>query len=156
MRQTYEGDDAGIDGAEQQHFEGPDRVDYETEFEGMHSIAPCCEFHARTATEDSDDNTGDSTSRPSRSISSVKTERGPGEEQGEQEEESHRAYQAGAEQPSGSTNPSGPAASVRAAYRPGEKMTLSAYFTAAGRRASTRSSSHSSDFGRFDQESRQL
>jgi hypothetical protein len=149
VQQMHECDDAGIDGAEQQHdpmFESPDRVDCETDFGGRRSVAPCCEGHARTTTEDSGDNTGDSspgssTPRPGRSISSVKTERGPGKE----EEESQRAYPAGDGQPSGSANASGPAASVRTAYRPGEEITLSAYLAAAGRRPLTSSSSDSSD-----------
>jgi hypothetical protein len=152
VQQMHECDDAGIDGAEQQHepmFESPDRVDYEADFGGRRSVAytaPCCEGHARTTTEDSGDNTGDSspgssTPRPGRSISSVKTERGPGQE----EEESQRAYPAGDGQPSGSANASGPAASVRTAYRPGEETTLAAYLAAAGRRPLTSSSSASSD-----------
>lgn len=107
---------------------------------------PCCECHARTTTEDSGDNTGDSspgssTPRPGRSISSVKTERGRGKE----EEESQRAYPAGDGKPSGSANAPGLAASVKTAYRPGEKITLSAYLAAAGRRPLSSSSSDSSD-----------
>ena len=163
MQQIHEGDDAGIDGAEQQHdpmYESPDRVDYETDFGGRHGVAcpaTCCEGHARTTTEDSGDNTGDSspgssstgssTLRPGRSISSVKTDCGPREEEGEGEgeEESQRAYQAGAGQPSESANAPGPAASVRMAYRPGEETTNSACLAAAGRRPSTSSSSDSSD-----------
>ena len=163
VQQIHEGDNAGIDGAEQQHdpmYESPDRVDYETDFGGRHGVAcpaTCCEGHARTTTEDSGDNTGDSspgssstgssTLRPGRSISSVKTDCGPREEEGEGEgeEESQRAYQAGAGQPSESANAPGPAASVRMAYRPGEETTNSACLAAAGRRPSTSSSSDSSD-----------
>jgi hypothetical protein len=115
VQQMHEGD-AGVDGAEQQHdpmFESPDRVDHETDFEGRYSAtcaASCCEGHTRTTTEDSGDNNGDSTpgsstARPSRSISSAKTEDGPGEgeEEEEDEEEPQRAYRAGDGQPSGSS-----------------------------------------------------
>ena len=149
----HEGD-AGVDGAEQQHdhmFESPDRVDHKTDFEGRYSAtctASCCGGHARTTTEDSGDKNGDSTpgsstARPSRSISSAKTEDGPGEgeEEEEDEEEPQRAYRAGNGQPSGSSEAS---ASVMTAYRPGE-ITLAAYLAAAGRRPLTSSSSDSSD-----------
>jgi hypothetical protein len=137
MPQMHEGD-AGVDGAEQQH---------DPMFE------PCCEGHARTTTEDSSDNTGDSTPgsstpRPGRSIISAKAEDGPGEgeEEEEEEEESHRAYRAGAGQPSGSASASGPSASVRTAYRlVVEEITQDACLAAASQRPSTSSRSDNAD-----------
>jgi hypothetical protein len=153
VQQMHEGD-AGVEGVDQQHdpmFESPDRVNHEADHGGRYSAytTPCCECHARTTTEDSGDNTGDSTPgsstpRPGRSIISAKAEDGPGEE--EEEEESQRAYRAGAGQPSGSVSASGPFASARTAYRlVVEDITQDACLAAASRRPSTSSSSDSSD-----------
>jgi hypothetical protein len=155
----HEGDDAGIDGSEQQHdpmFESPDRIDHETDFGWRYSVArtahtaTCCEGHVYTTAEDSGDNDGDSTPgsstpRPGILISSVKTGRGPGREEEEEVEEPQHAYRAGAGQPSGPANASGSAAPVRTAYRLGEEITLAAYLAAASQKPSSSPSSDSSD-----------